>query len=97
MHVARRWHLNALPPLRRLRGLALRLSIDDYLARGCAAARGGGPRMVVHDDFGLNNDFAEVPGLAELLARHNGTWPSDCKYKRRCSSAARRWRSVPDP
>ena len=63
------WHLNSLPPARRLAGLHLRESIDGLLTRGCSTP----PRRLLHDDFPRNNLFAIVPGLAELVDLHNGT------------------------
>lgn len=64
------WHLNTLPPARRLAGLHLREAFDDLLARGCRAP----PRRILHDNFAPNNHYAHVPGLAALLALHNGSY-----------------------
>ena len=91
-HLLVEWHLNALPPPRRLAGLALRLGFDELLKTGCATSdHGSGPRVTVHDDFDVNNEFAEVPGLAELHRRHNGTWPAGCSKRPNCRV---RWRNL---
>ena len=91
-HLLVEWHLNALPPPRRLAGLALRLGFDELLKTGCATSdHGSGPRVTVHDDFDVNNEFADVPGLAELHRRHNGTWPVGCAKRPNCRV---RWRNL---
>jgi hypothetical protein len=76
-HLLLEWHLNSLPPSRRLRALAMRLSIDEHLEKGCGAANLKPPR-VAHDEFELNNRFAVVTGLDQLIEQHNGTWPASC-------------------
>ncbi len=91
-HLLVEWHLNALPPPRRLAGLALRLGFDELLKTGCATGdRGGGPRVIVHDEFEVNNAFAEVPDLAEIQRKHNGTWPAGCAKRPNCRH---RWRQL---
>ena len=83
-HLLVEWHLNALPPPRRLAGLALRHGLDELLKRGCATTSdGGGPRVIAHDDYLWNNLYAEVPGLAEIQRQHNGTWPAGCANGKR--------------
>ena len=91
-HLLVEWHLNALPPPRRLAGLALRLGFDELLKTGCATSdHGSGPRVIVHDDFDVNNAYAEVPDLAEIQRNHNGTWPAGCSKRPNCRA---RWRKL---
>ena len=76
-HVLIEWHLNSLPPQRRLQGFAMRHSIDEMLARGCSsfrtsaagepvAARGGRVR-VAHIEYPPNNLGTQIVGLVELM------------------------------
>ena len=60
------WHLNALPPERKLEGVLLRNAFDGLLARGCVRP----PRLIIHDEDFLNNFGEAIPGLGELAARH---------------------------
>jgi hypothetical protein len=60
------WHLNALPPERKLQGVLLRNAFDGLLARGCSRP----PRVVIHDEDLLNNFGEAIPGLGELAARY---------------------------
>ena len=60
------WHLNALPPERRLQGVLLRNAFDGLLARGCFRP----PRLIVHDEDFLNNFGEPIAGLSELAARY---------------------------
>ena len=60
------WHLNALPPERKLEGVLLRNTFDQLLARGCFRP----PRLVIHDEDFLNNFGEAIPGLSELAARY---------------------------
>lgn len=66
------WHLNALPPLKRLAGLALRLSIASQLKTGCEASVGSAP-IVIHEGAPINNWEQIVPGLWDVALFHNGT------------------------
>ena len=91
-HLLIEWHLNALPPARRLAGLALRLGFDELLKTGCAnSAHGTGPRVTVQDDFDVNNAYAVVPGLAEIQRNHSGTWPAGCAKRPHCRH---KWRQL---
>ena len=76
-HILVEWHLNALPAERRLTGLALRLAFDSLLSHGCTNRPTPVP-VVQHDEDKLNNFGERVPGLAELLQRHE---PPDTAYK----------------
>lgn len=60
------WHLNALPPERRLHGVLLRNAFDKLLERGCIRP----PRLIIHDEDFLNNFGEPIPGLGELAARY---------------------------
>jgi len=60
------WHLNALPPERKLEGVLLRNAFDRLLARGCFRP----PRLIIHDEDFLNNFGESIPGLGELAARY---------------------------
>ena len=60
------WHLNALPPARKLEGVLLRNAFDGLLARGCLRS----PRLIIHDEDFLNNFGEPIPGLGELAARY---------------------------
>lgn len=60
------WHLNALPPERRMQGVLLRNALDKLLARGCFRP----PRLIIHDEDFLNNFGEPIPGLGELAARY---------------------------
>ena len=66
------WHLNALPPEKRLAGLGLRMSIATLLRMGCAATANSAPIMV-HEGAPTNNWEQRVPGLWEVAQFHNGT------------------------
>jgi len=68
------WHLNALPPERRMEGVLLRNAFDGLLARGCPRP----PRLIIHDEDLLNNYGEPTPGLGELAARYtvNGHLPN---------------------
>lgn len=65
-HLIIEWHLNYLPPERRLAALALRLSLNSTLRNGCAR-----PPTVVHEEDWHNNRWKPVPGLTALVAAHN--------------------------
>ena len=92
-HLLVEWHLNSLPPPRRLTGLALRVAFDELLTTGCATSDyGSGPRLIVHEDYEMNNEYADVPGLAELQRHHNGTWPAGCARRPNCRSKMFKWR-----
>ncbi len=60
------WHLNALPPERKLQGVMLRNAFDGLLTRGCFRP----PRLIIHDEDFLNNFGEPIPGLGELAARY---------------------------
>lgn len=60
------WHLNALPPTRKLEGVLLRNAFDGLLARGCLKP----PRLIIHDEDFLNNFGEPIAGLGELAARY---------------------------
>ena len=60
------WHLNALPPERRLQGVLLRNAFDKLLARGCFRP----PRLIIHDEDFLNNFGEPIAGLSELASRY---------------------------
>ena len=60
------WHLNALPPERKLQGVLLRNTVDELLTRGCFRP----PRLIIHDEDFLNNFGEPIPGLGELAARY---------------------------
>jgi len=60
------WHLNALPPERRMQGVLLRNALDKLLARGCFRP----PQLIIHDEDFLNNFGEPIPGLSELAARY---------------------------
>jgi FkbM family methyltransferase len=60
------WHLNALPPERKLQGVMMRNALEDLLARGCLRP----PRLVIHDEDFLNNFGEPIPELGQLAARH---------------------------
>ena len=60
------WHLNALPPGRRLEGMLLRNAFDKLLARGCFRP----PRLIIHDEDFLNNFGEAIPGLNELVMHY---------------------------
>ena len=60
------WHLNALPPKRKLEGVLLRNAFDGLLARGCFRP----PRLIIHDEDFLNNFGEPIAGLSELAARY---------------------------
>ena len=60
------WHLNALPPERKLEAVMLRNAFDKLLARGCFRP----PRLIIHDEDFLNNFGEPIPGLGELAARY---------------------------
>lgn len=66
------WHLNALPPERRLSGLGLRISLTRLLHDGCRALTGTSPKLI-HEGSGINNMQQAVPGLWDVLLNHNGT------------------------
>ena len=80
------WHLNSLPPDgdARLRGLALRHSLDSLLERGCRLERPS-KRLVVHDENAYNNLGADVSGLARLAEVHSH------EFAARLPSGASRW------
>ena len=60
------WHLNALPPERKLQGVMLRNALEDLLARGCFKP----PKLIIHDEDFLNNFGEPIPRLDQLAARH---------------------------
>ena len=60
------WHLNAMPPSRKLQGVLLRNALDGLLASGCKRP----PQLILHDEDFLNNFGEGIPGLGELAARH---------------------------
>ena len=60
------WHLNALPPKRKLQGVLLRNALDRLLARGCFRP----PRLIIHDEDFLNNFGEPIPELGELATRY---------------------------
>ena len=66
-HLNIEWHLNMLPPERRLSALGLRLGFRGLLANGCAHP----PRVVEHDEFTANNQALPVPGLPRVLLEHS--------------------------
>ena len=66
------WHLNALPPEKRLAALGLRMSVSTLLRTGCAATADSAPIMV-HEGAPTNNWEQRVPGLWEVAQFHNGT------------------------
>lgn len=67
MHLLVEWHLNALPPRKRLAALGLRHSLEHILAHGCRSP----PLAVAHDEYGPNNFGSSVPGLWERTRLHN--------------------------
>lgn len=67
-----RWHLNALPPEKRLAGLGLRLTLSELLRTGCAASHANAP-ITVHEGAPVNNWEQQVPGLWDVALLHNGT------------------------
>ena len=81
------WHLNAITPSQRLSALALRLSINQTLHEGCSE-----PPIVTHEE-GLNNNREPVPGLAEELAKHNGSDP----LSRFITATSDRWQRAHAP
>ena len=60
------WHLNALPPERKLQGVMLRNALEALLARGCLRP----PRLIIHDEDFLNNFGEPIPELGQLAERH---------------------------
>lgn len=78
-HLIIEWHLNALPPSRRLAGLALRHSLDATLRDGCATP----PRDIAHVEYTPNNG-APVEGLAQLVRAHS---PDDDEQR----ASLRKW------
>ena len=77
-HLLVEWHLNALPPSRRLAGLGLRAAFDALLRDGCGRQDAW---QIEHDEYPENNLGEPVHGLADFCARKNTT-----KYTR--------WRAV---
>jgi FkbM family methyltransferase len=82
------WHLNAMPPARRLRGMMLRNSFDEMLTRGCWKP----PRLIVHDEDFLNNFGEALPELDVLAARYKmrESTPNKRPYATAASVIARR-------
>ena len=68
-HLYMEWHLNSVPPTRRLAALALRTTLEHTLHRGCVHP----PVWYEHDEYDVNNLEEEVPGLWQLALLHNGT------------------------
>ena len=66
-HLFVEWHLNSVPEPERLAALALRLSLPATLDT-CATP----PRVLVNDDYALNNLYTRVPGLDALATLHEG-------------------------
>ena len=66
-YLLQEWHLNTVPPQRRLAGLGLRLSFHSLLEHGCATP----PAAVYHDEFTPNNFGMAVPGLSRVAAERS--------------------------
>ena len=62
------WHLNALPPERRLEALGLRMSLERTLRDGCP--RGGALRVLMHEER-MGDNLGRVSALTELAELHN--------------------------
>jgi len=63
------WHLNALPPERRLQGVMLRNALEDLLTRGCFKP----PQLIIHDEDFLNNFGEPIPELGQLAERYTAS------------------------
>ena len=61
------WHLNRLPPHKRLSALAIRLSFHTFLHAACARP----PALIEHDEPWEGNTMVVVPGLYQRAARHS--------------------------
>lgn len=86
-HLLIEWHLNALPPSRRLGALAIRHALEPNLRAGCDEP----PAFVEHDEYSRNNFFEKVDGLWELALKHNDSHRNSYKpwdKTRRDSEAA---------
>ena len=73
-YVMLEWHLNFVPPDRRLAALGLRLSFHTTLQQGCRTP----PAGIHHDDFGLNNVALPIPGLSRLALEHS-SWAGNSR------------------
>ena len=61
------WHLNRLPPHKRLSALAVRLGFHTLLHAACATP----PALIEHEEPWEANTMVAVPGLYQLAARHS--------------------------
>ena len=66
-HLLVEWHLNSLPPSRRLNGLSLRTTLVDLLKQGCPNGR---PEVIAYESYPPNNKWAPVPGLTDMAMDH---------------------------
>ena len=66
-HLLVEWHLNSLPPSRRLNGLSLRTTFADLLKQGCPNGR---PEIIAYESYPPNNKWAHVPGLTDMAMDH---------------------------
>ena len=66
-HILVEWHLNSLPPSRRLYGLSLRTTFIDLLKQGCPNGR---PEIIAYESYPPNNKWAHVPGLTDMAMDH---------------------------
>ena len=68
------WHLNRVPPPKRLAALGVRLSFNSLLQIGCDHP----PIAVHHDDFQANNLAVPVPGIQRVAMEHS-SWAGKTK------------------
>lgn len=61
------WHLNQLPPHKRISALAIRLSLHSLLQEGCETP----PELIEHDEPWESNLMVAVPGLYKLASAHS--------------------------
>jgi FkbM family methyltransferase len=66
-HLLVEWHLNSLPPSRRLNGLSLRTTLVDLLKQGCPNGR---PEIIAYESYPPNNKWGDVPGLTDMAMDH---------------------------
>ena len=95
-HILVEWHLNALPPQKRLAALGLRLAFDALLRNGCGAdeAYGTAPLqrlLIEHDEYPRNNRGEPVHGLPELCDAQQKLEESRKTKERRQPGKHSRW------
>ena len=85
-HLIVEWHLNAISPTERLAALGQRLALETTIRSSC----GGGhlAPLVVNVGYEGNNEGTTVPGLQDVVSRH------EQRHQLHAAWARRRWEST---